>query len=410
MNSRVNTLKRDKFKKLLKAMLPMAGVYLMSGCSTGFVNQIPGSQLFSPVQVSVSKPFVIVQSEKGYGWGYLSHPSILRATPALLAVNYNTEGDGGGAPVKELQEMRPAVSVDQGRTWAYGYESIPEYAKKPLHVSVKQADGELYYSARIKVRNAIGYLQYQRVNTNGSIYERGRASVALPMNSRKTGWLSHTGYESPDGKIWLAGYMLELKDEHAGVILIGSSDGGVTFDEFKIVATIDQVRYSSEGPNECALWGFDDGEMLCVMRTGGAYATGKSKRTYVAKPMLIARSTDYGDTWSYSYGPRGVMPKLLEMENGVLVLAFGRPGCYLAFSTDRGKSWSKEVEIVPPSAKTSGYIDIEEFEPGRLLAVYDKYNTAQTGLWLWEPKICNTVYGVFVDVMNQSADNHLNTN
>lgn len=50
-------------------------------------------------------------------------------------------------------------------------------------------------------------------------------------------------------------------------------------------------------------------------------------------------------------------------------------------------------------AQTSGYIDVCEVAPGRLLVVYDVHNTPSSKIWLWEPKEHNGVYGMYVDVL-----------
>ena len=73
-----------------------------------------------------------------------------------------------------------------------------------------------------------------------------------------------------------------------------------------------------------------DGSLLAVLRTECA-ETG---------PMYRTRSADGGKTWEETEElyPFGVLPQLLTLENGVTVLAFGRPGVHLLFSKDgRGK-------------------------------------------------------------------------
>ena len=73
------------------------------------------------------------------------------------------------------------------------------------------------------------------------------------------------------------------------------------------------------------------GELVCVIR-----------RDPLA-PMLITHSGDRGRTWSapQTLFDRGVFPNLLQLKNGVLVLSFGRPGVWLSFSLDGGRSWTK---------------------------------------------------------------------
>ena len=81
-----------------------------------------------------------------------------------------------------------------------------------------------------------------------------------------------------------------------------------------------------------------DGTFICVMRTG------------MVTPMLKSFSYDNGRTWTVPepFTPNGVDPNLLLLQNGVLVLASGRPGVQLRFSFDgKGDSWSEPLDLIP---------------------------------------------------------------
>ncbi len=79
-------------------------------------------------------------------------------------------------------------------------------------------------------------------------------------------------------------------------------------------------------------------------------------------------------------------------------MAFGRPGNSVVFTSTGGRAWGNEVVLSAADSRTSGYCDIAEVAPGRLLAVFDAHNTDLDGLWLWEPKEVNGIFGVFIDV------------
>lgn len=67
-------------------------------------------------------------------------------------------------------------------------------------------------------------------------------------------------------------------------------------------------------------------------------------------PMLKSFSYDNGRTWTVPepFTPNGVDPNLLLLQNGVLVLASGRPGVQLRFSFDgKGDSWSEPLDLIP---------------------------------------------------------------
>ena len=66
--------------------------------------------------------------------------------------------------------------------------------------------------------------------------------------------------------------------------------------------------------------------------------------------MYLSHSDDMGVTWTkpVTFTRSGVLPKLLQLENGVIVLASGRPGMQLRFALDgRGEIWTDPFEMLP---------------------------------------------------------------
>jgi hypothetical protein len=114
----------------------------------------------------------------------------------------------------------------------------------------------------------------------------------------------------------------------------------------------------------------------------------------------MATSEDNGHGWRYKrMSLPGVMPTVVQLENEVLAATFGRPGNNLIFSLDGGRSWGHELTITPPDIKSSGYLDVMEVSPNRLLVVYDAYDTTTEKVWLWEPpEPVNALWGMFIEV------------
>ena len=78
----------------------------------------------------------------------------------------------------------------------------------------------------------------------------------------------------------------------------------------------------------------------------------------------------------------GACPRLLLLGNGVLALSYGRirrptQDDYIIFSGDGGKTWSGETCIF--RGLSSGYTDMVEIGPGKLLCVFDSVTA-------WGPK------------------------
>jgi len=139
----------------------------------------------------------------------------------------------------------------------------------------------------------------------------------------------------------------------------------------------------AEGYCEPDLISVGEGDLLVVMRSGGH--TGPEGNTDYYTPLYANFSHDGGRTWTepraiYKYG---VWPRLLKLKDGTLVCESGRPGVFLLFSGDNGKTWSAPFVISSMNARwgycPSGYNSIAEIEPGVLALIYDTYESDSSG-------------------------------
>lgn len=160
--------------------------------------------------------------------------------------------------------------------------------------------------------------------------------------------------------------------------IIYSRDKGVTWNYLSTVASPEQhpLPTQAEGYCEPDLLYLGNGSMLCVMRSGGNPG-GSMMERYT--PLYSCHSTDGGLSWTtpVAIAPFGVNPVLLRMKNGLIVCLSGRPGFFLIFSTDEGKSWSSPYWISKSNGayfrSSSGYGQLLEVEPGELGVAYDEY-------------------------------------
>jgi phosphoribosyl-AMP cyclohydrolase len=132
-----------------------------------------------------------------------------------------------------------------------------------------------------------------------------------------------------------------------------------------------------DGFTEPALERLPDGTLLAVLRTTDGHGVG---------PMYQSRSKDGGRTWSKpeAFTETGVLPRLLQLQNGVLVLSSGRPGVDLRFSRDGGATWSAPRQLVPipdatkVQADSCGYTSLLPLGRDRFLITYSWF-TPPTG-------------------------------
>jgi len=165
--------------------------------------------------------------------------------------------------------------------------------------------------------------------------------------------------------------------------VIRSTDRGRTWDYLTTVAY--DPKIGLESFCEADLLTLPDGDILCFMRTGG------SKGQYT--PLYLSVSRDDGKSWETPrpIADRGVWPSACRMANGVLVVTYGRPDNWLAFSLDNGETWVGHTRFA--SGNSSNYNSIEEVSPGRLLVVYDKRYLQSDG------NMGSATFGTFVTVM-----------
>ena len=187
----------------------------------------------------------------------------------------------------------------------------------------------------------------------------------------------------PDGKPYLLIYNFKLRedgtpDSRDWVYLLRSDDNAHSFHEIGTIPyepelSVDPQAYSDKRrgflePDMCFL---DDRRMLCIIRTTHCELG----------PMYLCRSEDAGATWTR---PRylhthGVYPHLIRLENGALVLSYGRPGVELMISWDDGYTWSKPVSIVPPknpdpTADTCGYTQLMAVDQNTCMLAFSDFN------------------------------------
>ncbi len=379
-----------RIKYSIRAILFCIALSFLTGCST-----LPGLD-YSRVWVSQGAPFVIANSRTEKGWGYLSHPRVVAFPDGMLVALYYLGGDSAKQQVSaDLAKLGPAVSRDGGRTWALGEAEIPENRRKffcNTWSGVLSAWGGTVYMDGDMLRyvGGLGHLMICRKDG------RMEGPFMSPVDGPDADPVP-CGVYMGSNTVLMAGRYAP-KGGKSSFFLYRSSDGGHSFKEDQIIAGPNDAPWGNEGPNEGSMVRLDSSNLVAVMRTGQIQENPWVRPTSAAS-MLSARSIDGGKTWEKRRLPiPGVFPKLLLMSNGVLVCAFGRPGNNLMFSTDGGKTWGHEVALTAADGKTTGYVDIVEVAPNRLLAVYDMYNTDLGGIWLWEPHTVNGVLGRFVDV------------
>ena len=385
------------------------------------------------LDVELGEPVVVAQAEAArHPWGVWQFPTITRLAPDLLEVSFSQSVDSASLDsAKKFNQPGVRVSSDDGKTWR---GSEKRYGSRgacllqngdlitvagPPSVDVPKADlpdpsvREHGYNGVYMIRDplqmpaTLGQYYLQRKPAGSREWERLPATIDDPNGGVTCYDPPHSDHavvrwrslqqivQMPDDSLLGVSYGFLLgQDRHARPkfesYCLRSADGGQTWTFHGIIARDD--RHPLAGYTEPRVTVLCDGSLLAVIRTECA-KTG---------PMYVTRSTDQGKTWDKpeELWPFGVLPQLLTLENGVTVLAFGRPGVHLLFSKDgKGREWQHPIHLVvesfegtgirgegygyqkgeqpqgrPKQTRTSGYTSLVPDGPDRFLIAYDQFD------------------------------------
>lgn len=221
------------------------------------------------------------------------------------------------------------VSTDRGKTWAQR-----ESAAIPSAVLRNGTAISLGFRTKKESDNSFA-VTCSTSEDNWRTVSRNEVTVAFPID---LAWVCCHGrpIQLSDGTILAGVYGSEKDKKQNSSFVIASKDNGNSWEYQGAVARPPYgEEIGAEGANESALVELANGDILCMIRTGGG-----------AKPCLLqAKSSDFGKTWSTPVvlmTPGRVDPQLLLLESGVLVCSFGRPNVNLMFSSKGdGSDWSK---------------------------------------------------------------------
>jgi len=377
----------------------------------------------SLLDVELQAPVVVTVASKPEGWGPCQFPTIYRSSEGLLAATWHQVLDHASGYGKEPAFM---LSSDNGKTWNSSSQPVPPYGAGALflpetgeHISIRTPTAlkvselqlpqpvgthkdppsrNLTFYRLNELPTALQGVYLNRWDRNGV-----RSAIHAGLDDPKAVRYSDVrsaipGLEDPTVKysddplfpvVWW-GDMKLLPDNSivAGIYpaIYELETGGVDRSGISFYKSVDNgMNWKISGkipnrlidPNLTRPWLFNvsepafeilpDGTFLCVMRVEGS-------------PMYLSRSSDQGMTWSHPvpFTPNGVLPRLLQLDNGVLVLTSGRPGVQLRFSLDgKGEKWTDPFDMLPfmneKGDVSCGYTGILATGPDRFLMIYSDF-------------------------------------
>ena len=328
------------------------------------------------VVVDLSMPIIVAQAEQEEKWGFFQFPSIGKADDGTLIVEWQMQDDSHSNYGKVSdRKYTPMMSKDNGLTWvpmdnSYntvrrgynvylkdgGYLQVRTPQSRTIHdfghfpSPVGKSGQYTYYLLDSLPDQLQGIYFLYRDKDNKSeiihsmLYDPGVLRYAIDDQMPVVWWgnIKQLSDMSLVAGVYPAFYLDSLgRVMPGGVSFYHSEDLGRSWSILgKIPFCRDRIteRLSNKSFDEPAFEILPDSTFLCVMRTGPA------------SPLYEAFSYDRGKTWTVAkpFTPNGVKPQLLLLNNGVLVLASGRPGVQIRFSFDgSGQTWSEPIDMVP---------------------------------------------------------------
>lgn len=365
------------------------------------------------VKVRFGEPVTVAVAPKPVGWGQYQFPTITRWQDGVLCAKFSVSADSiksyGAAPGGR-------ISRDAGKTWSPlggedGYRGLPlpngdsivittpkaiPVASLKLPKPVGSASDTYNSNAPqlYRLQDLPSELQTVRLNRmakGSNEWVPEQAQLIDPQALRYSLddlfpiiWWGDVRV-APDGSLLAGvypGYMRRddgTADPKDHTFFYRSTDNGRSWVIqgrilYQADLKADPKGDKRMGFTEPAFEILADGSLICVMRTSDGAGNG---------PMYLSRSTDLGKTWSKprAFTENGVLPKLLRLDNGVLVLSSGRPGVQVRFSTDgKGESWTEPFEMVPRDgdnatfgADTCGYTSLLATGPDTFIIAYSDF-------------------------------------
>jgi hypothetical protein len=307
-------------------------------------------------------------------------------------------------------------SFDGGHTWKKGSAGPSE------KVAIDLGQGEILSISRNSKRRSDGKftLRQKRSTDNWKTIANEESILDIPKSSSTMtgggdlidGFLFHHGilqlangdligtmYGNYEGDILLCdGYPPELNQRKYRTVVVFSTDRGhswgkpvtVAYDRMlgrgipddhplaklglpdeTVKPTAEVPAITQEGFREADLVQAPNGDLLCVMRSGGR--NGGAAMLFPT-PLYCSRSGDGGHSWSppAQIADRGVCPNLVTLDNGIIVCTYSRPGNWLMFSDDNGKSWKGAFQF----GNSRAYNYILQVAP-ETVQVYHETKTAE---------------------------------
>ena len=360
------------------------------------------------MKIDLSEPILVAEAPAGETrWGRFQFPTLDRMLDGRIALTFHVNADSATAYGKPSEQPNRGLSADEGATWTLERATEPtaglllpngdriragnaEVTPPSIPVnalSLPQSVGTVIgtygqlpytYYRHDELPAALQGVPLSRLARGASAWAAERARLDDPGFQRYT-------IQEVFPIVWWGDLLLAADGSILAVVYPRSMNGDVACHRstdfgrsWHLQGCIPYMpdlhadplaRRRSHGFTEPGSAQLADGSLLVMLRTTDGLGVG---------PLYASRSTDAGKTWTAPavVHSSGVMPRILQLGNGVLALSYGRPGVELRLSRDgTGAKWSEPISLVPLTspeiqADTCGYTSLLPLTANSFLIAY----------------------------------------
>lgn len=381
-----------------------------------------GSQL---LEIDMGKPVLVSVADREYDWGFYNFPNIQRSLSGQLAVNWAMNHDAASSYGMPSQGIRDAVSNDGGQTWTT-LSKGPTSGGNLLSNGDRIAIGtpKAVPLEELNLPNPIAVLQ-EAYGRTFRIYEYDKLPAQLQgtyQSRMKKGQTNYVGERGTlvhsklaryaDGNLFPVVWWGDIQEttdgvytgtypafevnaagkvDPSGVFFYKSTDFGKTWVKQGSIPYQPDLALDPNGDKRYAL-GWTE-PAFAILKNGAFLSVLRTQDGFGKSPMYVTTSTNKGTVWSKPkvFTGAGVLPKLLELDNGVVALSSGRPGVQIRFMLNNdADDWTQPIELLPwieneaqltdiQKGSSCGYTSMVKVDDNSFLIVYAdfKYKTAE---------------------------------
>lgn len=294
---------------------------------------------------------------------HVTFPQLQISTSDKLLLGFNT----GVHPVNETHHG--IISTDNGDTWQ---DMDPFVSTLTVSTLSGQAPAVILEFRTLLVSSSVirAYLSYAFEDWN--VVTKHTSDIVLPFEVESASF-HRTLLMLETGELLATLYAKPLNSNYYSVCIIESEDFGKTW-HYKSTAAERLSWMGEEGPTESAMVQLRNGDLLLVARTGDIGPPVEQSPDDVHMAYVI--SEDKGATWStpLSLGVPGVDPDMIVLEDGRVLLSYGRPGVHLMLADSSGSNWSQPFLVY--GGPGGGYTGLRKNSQNDLFLVYSESDFA----------------------------------